>query len=450
MDALLAGRYRLIDRVGAGGMGEVWRATDQLLGRTVAVKVMRAELLQQAGFAERFLAEARSMATIKHPGVVTVHDYHGDSGGAFLVMEFVPGEPLSHLLQRSGRLDPTHAMTLLAQAADALQAAHDQRVVHRDVKPGNLLITADGTVVLTDFGIARSAAGTAVTASGMVIGTPAYLAPEQVTGQPVTARTDVYALGVVAYECLTGRRPFEGDNPFGVAARRLREPPPTMAGHLPAAVVAVVERALALDPAQRWPSAAAMAQAMRQAAADRPTAISAAAPSPAALAARPPSVSVANLLLRVSALGLGGSLAMLVATVPDAVRVSRVVLGEGWATSVRLLEVVSWTTAAGYGLAALLLLLLAWQNDRGSRVARGWTIALGALITLGLAPLGIGSGAVLAAIGPSTPYREALLDTVPPAYPPVMVLTGLAAVATLLAGLVLLTLRPANRFFAGG
>jgi serine/threonine-protein kinase len=263
---LLAGRYQLEERVGSGGMGQVWRAVDQLLGRAVAVKLMRQELVAEPGFAERFLAEARTMATIKHRGVVAVYDYYGDATGAFLVMEYVAGESLSARLHRVGRLDPARAMTLLAQAAEALQAAHDKGVVHRDIKPGNLLVADDDTLVLTDFGIARSASSTPVTATGAVIGTPAYLAPEQVLGKPATARSDLYALGVVGYECLTGRRPFEADNPFEIAMKRLHGPPPTISAYAPPAVVAVIERALAPDPDQRWQSAAEFATVARQAA----------------------------------------------------------------------------------------------------------------------------------------------------------------------------------------
>jgi serine/threonine-protein kinase len=262
---VLASRYRLDERVGGGGMGEVWRSTDQVLERTVAVKMMRQELVEEAGFAERFLAEARTMAAIKHPGVVAVHDYRGDESVAFLVMEYVEGEALARRLHRFGRLDPTRTMRLVAQAADALHAAHEKGVVHRDIKPGNLLVTAADTVVLTDFGIARSAASTPLTATGAVVGTPSYLAPEQVLGNPATPRSDVYALGVVAYECLAGRRPFDGDNPFEIAMKRLREPPPTLVVDVPPAVLAVLERTLAADPDQRWQSAAELAAAARQA-----------------------------------------------------------------------------------------------------------------------------------------------------------------------------------------
>src|SRR5690606_33504424 len=263
---VLADRYRLDERVGGGGMGEVWRGTDQVLERTVAVKMMRHELVEEPGFAERFLSEARTMAAIRHPGVVAIHDYRGDDANAFLVMEYVEGEALSRRLHRSGSIDPTRTMRMIAQAADALHAAHLNGVVHRDIKPGNLLVTPTDTVVLTDFGIARSAASTPLTATGAGAGTPSYLAPAQVLGQPATARSDVYAPGVLAYECLTGRRPFDGDNPFEIAMKRLREPPPPLPGHIPAEVVAVVERALAADPEQRWQTAADLAAAARRAA----------------------------------------------------------------------------------------------------------------------------------------------------------------------------------------
>jgi serine/threonine-protein kinase len=266
----LGDRYRLEERIGAGGMGEVWRATDEVLGRTVAVKVVLPALLTDPTFVRRFLAEARAMASVRHPGVVTIHDYFGNAEGAYLVMEYVEGEPLSRTLDRLGRLAPATAMELVAQAADALQAAHDRGIVHRDVKPGNLLMRTDGTVALTDFGIALAQEGTALTTAGAILGTPSYLAPEQVLGEPATARSDVYALGVVAYECLTGRRPFTGENPFAIAMRRVREAPPPLGPGVPAPMAAVVERALAVDPAHRWSTAADLATAARGAVAGLP------------------------------------------------------------------------------------------------------------------------------------------------------------------------------------
>jgi eukaryotic-like serine/threonine-protein kinase len=263
----LGGRYRLEERIGAGGMGEVWRGIDEVLGRPVAVKVMLAALLDQSGFAERFRGEARTMANLNHPGVVDVYDYHSDSNVAFLVMEYVAGDALSRTLQQVSRVTAGRTMALVAQAADALQAAHDQGIVHRDVKPGNLLVRPDGTLVLTDFGIARSAQAGQLTATGTVMGTASYLSPEQAAGKVATPASDIYSLGVVAYECLAGHRPFPGDNPIEIAMRHMNDPPVPMPADIPPAVRDVVLRAMAKDPAARWPSAAQLAAAARQVAA---------------------------------------------------------------------------------------------------------------------------------------------------------------------------------------
>ncbi|MEV7009769.1 protein kinase [Streptosporangium sp. NPDC051022] len=267
----LAGRYRLDTRIGAGGMGEVWRGEDIVLARTVAVKVLLPGRTDDPGFLVRFQGEARAMATINHPGVVDVYDYGvhevpGAGATAYLVMKFVDGEPLDRLLARLGSIAPGAAMELIAQAASALQAVHDQGIVHRDIKPGNLLVRSDGTLVLTDFGIARSDAASRLTDAGMVLGTAAYCAPEQAEGAPVTPAVDIYALGVVAYECLAGQRPFDGDTPVTIALKHIREAPPPLPPHIPPAVRALVERALSKDPARRFPSAAAMSTAARQAA----------------------------------------------------------------------------------------------------------------------------------------------------------------------------------------
>jgi serine/threonine protein kinase len=261
----LGERYRLDARIGAGGMGEVWRAVDEVLGRVVAVKAMLPGVADQPDFAKRFLVEAKAMASVNHPAVASIHDYGRGAGITFLVMEFVDGESLSQLLARHGRLDPATTMRLIAQAADGLQAVHERGIVHRDIKPANLLIRRDGTLLVTDFGISRTDDGTQLTASGAILGTPTYLSPEQVLGRPATGRSDVYSLGLAAYECLAGHRPFEGDNPYAVALQRVQAAPRTLGGNLPGPVLAVVERALATDPADRWPSAAAMADAARAA-----------------------------------------------------------------------------------------------------------------------------------------------------------------------------------------
>ncbi|MFI5487671.1 serine/threonine-protein kinase [Micromonospora echinaurantiaca] len=292
---LLGNRYRLDERIASGGMGDVWRGTDQVLGRTVAVKSLLPALLDEPGFAERFRGEARTMATINHPGVVDVYDFGNDQQIAFLVMEYVEGDALSATLNRVGRLTPARTMALMAQAADALHAAHEKGIVHRDVKPGNLLVRPNGTLVLTDFGIARSDLVGQLTAAGSVLGTASYISPEQATGGVATPASDVYALGVVAYQCLAGRRPFEGDNPLEIAMRHVREAPRPLPADIPPQVRAVVERALAKDPAARWPSAAALAGVARQLkvvlsqqarAAGQASPVSAAPSSPAAPAAR--------------------------------------------------------------------------------------------------------------------------------------------------------------------
>ncbi|MFG3698829.1 protein kinase [Micromonospora sp. NPDC047620] len=260
----LGNRYRLDERIASGGMGDVWRGTDQVLGRTVAVKSLLPALLDDPDFAERFRGEARTMATINHPGVVDVYDFGNDQQIAFLIMEYVEGDALSATLARVGRLTPARTMALVAQAADALHAAHVKGIVHRDVKPGNLLVRPNGTLVLTDFGIARSDLVAQLTAAGSVLGTASYISPEQATGGVATSASDVYALGVVAYQCLAGRRPFEGDNPLEIAMRHVREAPRPLPADIPPQVRAVVERALAKDPAARWPSAAALAGVARQ------------------------------------------------------------------------------------------------------------------------------------------------------------------------------------------
>jgi serine/threonine-protein kinase len=277
----LAGRYRLDTRIGAGGMGEVWRGEDIVLARTVAVKVLLPGRMEDQGFVARFQAEARAMATINHSGVVDVYDYGVSGDTVYLVMKFVDGEPLDRLLARLGRIPPQAAMELIAQAASALQAVHDQGIVHRDVKPGNLLVQRDGTLVLTDFGIARSDLANRLTDAGMVLGTAAYCAPEQAEGAPVTPAVDIYALGVVAYECLVGQRPFDGDSPVTIALKHIREAPPALPADIPPPIRSLVEVALSKDPGRRFPTATAMSEAARAAASGQTIAPMAEATPPA-------------------------------------------------------------------------------------------------------------------------------------------------------------------------
>lgn len=295
---LLGDRYRLGERVATGGMGAVWRGTDVLLEREVAVKVLLPSLVADPEFTARFRAEARMLAALRHPGVVPVHDV-GQAALAdgsqvdYLVMEYVEGKPLSARVRAVGRLDPATTMSVLAQAADALHTAHLAGIVHRDVKPGNLLVKADGRVVLVDFGIARSRDMAGLTAANMVLGTASYMSPEQATGQPVSAATDIYALGAVAYFCLAGQPPFHGDNPLAVALRHAQEEPAPLPADTPPAVAAVVARALAKRPADRFGSAAELAAAAADARDATLASIPVSARPPWALAApTPASVAV--------------------------------------------------------------------------------------------------------------------------------------------------------------
>lgn len=289
----------LQQRVGAGGMGEVWLAVDEVLRRTVAVKVMLPTVAGDPDFAKRFEAEATSMARINHPAVASIHDFGQDQGVLFLVMEFVDGESLSQRLSR-GRLAPDETMRLIEQAAAGLQAVHDQGLVHRDIKPANLLVRRDGSVVITDFGIARHESASQLTASGAILGTPTYLSPEQVRGEPAGPLSDIYSLGLVAYECLAGEKPFVGDNPYAVALQRLQGGPRTIAVELPLPVQAVVERALAVDPPDRWPSARELADGAREALTGPPP-VPLAAPRPAASRTPVLLAALAGLLIVVGA-----------------------------------------------------------------------------------------------------------------------------------------------------
>jgi serine/threonine-protein kinase len=290
----------------------VARANDPVLGRTVAVKVLLPSLSSDPGFAERFRIEARAMAALSDPSIVEIYDYGQTDGIAYLVMPFVGGESLHDLLNRVGPLPPREAMIIIAQAANALQQAHRSGIVHRDVKPGNLLIRPDGRLVLTDFGIARGVAAEPLTAGDGVMGTAAYLAPEQLSGSPVAPATDVYALGVVAYECLTGSQPFVAESPVGVALMHTRNEPPPLPDAISPTVRHVVMRALAKDPADRWPSAHTMAEAATEAARDLPEAPWLAVPLPPAR--RPaPTASLATVLTEKP--GRGRLLAGLVPTV---------------------------------------------------------------------------------------------------------------------------------------
>jgi len=255
------GRYQLSSRVAIGGMGEVWQATDLVIGRTVAIKILKDEYLGDPGFLERFRAEARHAALVNHEGIANVFDYGEEEGSAYLVMELVPGEALSAILERERVLSTDRVLDIVAQTANALSAAHAAGLVHRDIKPGNLLITPDGRVKITDFGIARIADQVPLTATGQVMGTVQYLSPEQASGRSASPTTDIYSLGIVAYESLAGRRPFTGESQVAIAMAQINETPPELPVTISEPVRNLVYACIAKNPADRPASAAHLARA---------------------------------------------------------------------------------------------------------------------------------------------------------------------------------------------
>ena len=257
----LGGRFQLTTRIAIGGMGEVWKAKDLILGRIVAIKVLKEEYTGDPGFLQRFRAEARHTALLNHVGIANVFDYGEEEGSAYLVMELVPGQPLSSIIEHEQVLSPDRTLSMIAQTARALSVAHAQGLVHRDIKPGNLLITPDGRVKVTDFGIARLADQVPLTQTGQVMGTAQYLAPEQATGQLATGASDIYALGVIGYECLTGHRPFSGESQIAIALAQVNDAPPPLPEHLPKPVRALLMSMLAKDPKNRPADALKLSEA---------------------------------------------------------------------------------------------------------------------------------------------------------------------------------------------
>ncbi|MDQ2673686.1 MAG: Stk1 family PASTA domain-containing Ser/Thr kinase, partial [Chloroflexota bacterium] len=265
---LISGRYRLIAPLGDGGMATIWRAVDEQLDREVAVKLLRPQFSADPGFAARFKQEARAAGGLSHPNIVGVYDYgtDGADGDQYIVMELVEGRDLSAILRERGALSVDDSVRIAIGVAGALEVAHRKGIVHRDVKPGNILITDAGDVKVTDFGIARAVSEASMTVTGTTLGSVHYFSPEQARGDEVTGASDVYALAIVLYEMLTGRRPFEGDSAAAVALKRLNEDPPrpSTIGHpLPAGLEAIVMRALEREPAERFPDAGAFAEALR-------------------------------------------------------------------------------------------------------------------------------------------------------------------------------------------
>lgn len=258
---LLSGRYRLDAQVGTGGMSTVFRAFDTVLERQVAIKLMHREIASDSDQLERFRREARAVAQLNHHNIVGVIDAGEDENTPYIVFEFVEGETLKERIRRFGRLEIAEAVAYAIEIGRALECAHAQRLVHRDVKPQNVLIDPDGRAKVTDFGIARSLEAHGLTATGRVLGTTDYVAPEQALGHDVTKQSDVYSLGVVLYEMLTGEPPFKAETQVAVAMKHVKDPLPDVQRRRPeisAALAAVVERATAKDISRRYSSASAM------------------------------------------------------------------------------------------------------------------------------------------------------------------------------------------------
>lgn len=264
------GRYRVEAVLGGGSMGVIYRAHDPVIGRTVAIKLIRADLLEgeeRQEFLARFRREAQAAGRCAHPNIVTVHDFALEAGNPYLAMEFVEGESLAAVLRRNGRLAPEVAVGVAVQVLDALAAAHAAGIIHRDVKPANILVQPDGRVKMTDFGIARLDS-TSLTQSGAVLGTPSHMSPEQCRGEEVTARSDLFSAGVVLFEMLSGTRPFPGRSLIEIAAKLIDPAPAALSPALDgmaAPLVAVLRRALAKPPEARFAAAGEMAQALRAA-----------------------------------------------------------------------------------------------------------------------------------------------------------------------------------------
>jgi beta-lactam-binding protein with PASTA domain/predicted Ser/Thr protein kinase len=255
----LGGRYRVEARIGSGGMAEVFRGVDPVLNRTVAIKVLLPQFARDASFVDRFRREAQAAARLNHPNIVGVYDTGADDGTQFIVMEFIEGRTLAEFLSTGGRLTPIQAAEIAQKICVALAEAHAQGVIHRDIKPGNVMVTRDGTVKVMDFGIARFTSGVETAPqTSAVLGTASYLSPEQAQGDPVDARTDIYSLGTVLYEMLAGRPPFTGDSPVAIAFKQVNEAPAApsrLNRDVPPALDAVVMRALSKNPANRYQSA---------------------------------------------------------------------------------------------------------------------------------------------------------------------------------------------------
>jgi len=265
IDRVLNGRYRLTALLGEGGMAMVYEAEDLLLGRRVAVKLLREQYASDEGFLTRFQREARAAASLSHPNVVAIYDVGTEGNLQYIVMELVVGRTLKQVIQQEAPLNPLRTIELGRQICEALQYAHRHKIVHRDVKPHNILVTEEGRAKIADFGIAVALGASSLTQSGYVVGSAHYISPEQARGDPTTAYSDLYSTGIVLYEMATGQLPFEGETSVVVALKQIQEkpvPPRRINPRIPESLQAVILRAIAKDPVERYDSCAAMAEAL--------------------------------------------------------------------------------------------------------------------------------------------------------------------------------------------
>jgi eukaryotic-like serine/threonine-protein kinase len=266
-DAVFNGRYKIIEKVGGGGMADVYKAEDQVLGRTVALKILHKQFASDEGFLERFRREARAAAKLTHPNIVSIYDVGEEGGVHFIVMEFVKGMTLKKLIQKDAPLSTEKVVHISMQIAKAMEFAHEHEIIHRDIKPQNVIITDNGEIKVTDFGIARAGATSTMTRTGAVMGTAHYISPEQAQGSIVGPTTDIYSLGVVMYEMATGELPFRGENPVSVALKHINDtpiPPRSVFGDIPVSLEAVIIKCMTKNPNERYRSADAVREDLKR------------------------------------------------------------------------------------------------------------------------------------------------------------------------------------------